>query len=94
MNAQSTADLLNEMVTLDKNAIQQLTMGAVPCNRALADHPTVLCRTMAENYFVGLLGILNGILLRDGDEIVKAVFNNEESAGEIGLARFEVAKYG
>jgi hypothetical protein len=69
--------LLNEAFMLDPAAIRALVDHRVPCNKELANHPTIQCGTaeswrkrrpkdhgVAENtvYVVGLLGLLNGIL--------------------------------
>lgn len=54
---------LNEIVKADRMALGALIEHRVPCNEALADHPTV--QAHSENgkpTTVGLLGILNGLV--------------------------------
>ena len=53
--------LLNEMVALDKPAIAALVANRVPCNEALADHPSIQVGVQNDGYHVGLLGVINGM---------------------------------
>jgi hypothetical protein len=70
--------LLNEMTQADREAVQLLVETRVPCNDALADHPTVQVHSERGRHTVGLLGILNGILGADdeGWGYVCAVFDD------------------
>ena len=65
--------MLNGAMELDADALHALAEFRVPCNAQLAAHPTIQVRTekvsstsgaatFTEQYKVGLLGILNGIL--------------------------------
>lgn len=62
-----TIALLNEILEKDRSAIEGLVNTRVPCNKELADHPTVQVghhfptTTEPPATTVGLLGILNGI---------------------------------
>jgi hypothetical protein len=61
-----TVQLLNDALILDAEAIKNLINARIPCNKALAGHPTIQvgCHGAgSENtgYRVGLLGIINGI---------------------------------
>jgi len=73
--------VLNECVALDREALHKLIETRVPCNRALADHPTVQVSSGAPGEFstVGLLGILNGIVGVDSDGwgFIAASFDEE-----------------
>lgn len=60
-------EFLNSLVKIDPYAIAELLCIKVPCNQALADHPTVDVEPSGYSTFiapgsfrVGLLGILNG----------------------------------
>lgn len=61
--------LMRELADLDLQAVRLMIETRVPCNYALATHPTVQVRRVpADNplaqvctYEVGLLGILNGL---------------------------------
>lgn len=68
--AQKIVDLLNEAVKLDKPAIAALIGFRVPCNDALAEHPTIQVGAQHGGMMVGWLGILNGIagFWEDGDK--------------------------
>ena len=53
-------EYLNELVRLDRKAVQSLICTRVPCNAALAGHPFVQVHVVAMCATVGLLGVLNG----------------------------------
>jgi hypothetical protein len=82
--------VLNEMAAADPEATRALAFTRVPCNRALADHPTieVLADDDMASFEVGLLGVVNGLAraLDPGlkDMAVAAVFNDGK------LVRFDV----
>lgn len=77
--------LLNEAVKVDRQAVQDLIECRVPCNKGLADHPTIQVSAFDEQtgeptpgeYKVGLLGILNGLFGTDceGWGFITANFN-------------------
>lgn len=54
-------DFLNSLVAKDADAVTTLIEQRVPCNQAMADHPTVQCLLTDNGGKVGLLGILNGL---------------------------------
>lgn len=56
---------LNEINEMDPTVLPALINFRVPCNQALADHPTVQVGHGQDGYEVGLLGILNGIFGAD-----------------------------
>ena len=61
-------DYLNELFKADPSAIAVLATNRVPCNQALADHPTCKCVAQHQGHHVGLLDIINGFLAsRDPD---------------------------
>ena len=53
---------LNELVALDKDAIERLIEARVPCNEKMASHPHVQVQGAEGNAVVGLLGIVNGLM--------------------------------
>lgn len=59
-------EFINDLIELDRQAITALWLNRVPCNQALADHPTVQVGEENGQFVVGLLGILNGLF--GGDE--------------------------
>lgn len=64
MEAVTLADAirtLNDINAADPAVLPALLNFRVPCNQALADHPTVQVGATDHGYVVGLLGILNGI---------------------------------
>ena len=58
--------ILNDAYKLDNAAIHSLVCNRVPCNKNLADHPTIVVDsntvTDTDTYAVGMLGIINGVL--------------------------------
>lgn len=56
-----TIAYLNELIEIDKPAIAALIANRVPCNEQLANHPTVQVVCQNDGYWVGFLGILNGL---------------------------------
>lgn len=56
--------LLNDAFEKDPEAIHELVTTRVPCNEAMADHPTIQVGVNwkgTSKYVVGVIGILNGI---------------------------------
>jgi hypothetical protein len=81
MNVEKIVDLLNELYFLDPELMRQLTVRRVPCNRALADHPTVTVLSPNEAdppYSCGLLGVINGIAGLDG-RVIGAVIEADDT---------------
>jgi hypothetical protein len=70
--AESVIVYMNEIMDKDRKAVHTLVELRVPCNDALADHPTV----QVTGNVVGLLGILNGLIgiKEDGMGYVAARF--------------------
>jgi hypothetical protein len=66
----AVVELLNEMHRLDSAATAALVSARVPCNDALAGHPTVQVGIRAEGCVVGLIGVINGILGMAGEPLV------------------------
>jgi len=62
-NVDKVVTYLNELVSLDREAIEHLVETRVQCNKDLADHPHVQVSEDEEgNFLVGLLGIVNGLM--------------------------------
>lgn len=83
-NSEAVIDFLNELLALDRDAIMRLMDYRTPCNAALAEHPTVQV-VGREDWRVGLLGILNGLLgTRDESEArsgwghITAVYDDDD----------------
>jgi hypothetical protein len=65
INIDDAIEALNSMLEADPAAMLALVGSRVPCNEALAEHPT--CQVSDEDgaLSVGLLGVLNGIYGKD-----------------------------
>ena len=63
VGAKMMVDFLNGLLNVDREAIEALTKTRIPCNKAMAEHPTV---QVGEIYWhktkcdLGLVGLLNG----------------------------------
>ena len=86
--AKQAVDVLNRALAEDPEAMRKLMSEAyVPCNRALADDPTIQVHTekvevggiLGDFFSVGALGLINGIIgiRQNGCGYVAAVFNLE-----------------
>lgn len=92
--AARVCDFLNGLLEIDRPAIAAMVANRLPCNLALADHPTVQAGAQHGGYNVGLLGILNGLCGKhdDGNGPICAVFDGEN--GFENLVRFKLTKDG
>lgn len=63
LSIDTALSILNEAMLLDPIAVRALIETRVPCNEALADHPTIQVHDPEDGSgpSVGFLGILNGI---------------------------------
>jgi len=77
-------DYLNELLELDRPAVAALIANRIPCNREMADHPSVQVSSQHGGYHVGMLGILNGIFGIDEEGFggIVAVFEEPFIEGE------------
>jgi hypothetical protein len=83
--AKQAVDVLNRALSEDPEAMRRLMSEAyVPCNRALADDPTIQVHTekvevggaLGDFFSVGALGLINGIIgIKNGHGYVAACFN-------------------
>jgi len=91
--AQHIVDMLNDMLERDKCAVAALLANRVPCNIELADHPTVQCQKQHGGYWVGLLGVLNGLCGNSAERqsgVIAAVFKEAPGEHYDTLDRFAV----
>lgn len=83
---------LNQAYTADHAALHALVCNRVPCNQALADHPTVLVDTNkvtpTETYAVGMLGIVNGVIEAMSGKRIAAMFTGADEQGRCRLIGF------
>ena len=81
---QDVCDLMNELLKLDYACASGLISYHQPCNKAIADHPTIQVRQYGdEEPTVGILGILNGIfgVREDGMGAICYEFDNDKIMG-------------
>jgi hypothetical protein len=55
-------NFLNELLKLDNDMINCLCFQRIPCNQLIVNHPSVQVSQINNNFCVGLLGILNGLI--------------------------------
>jgi len=61
---QDVCDLLNGLLETDREFIQNLINSRIPCNKDVADHPTIQVQGYKDYpnvHTCGILGILNGL---------------------------------
>ena len=62
-NDQMIVDYLNELVSIDKEAMHKLVEARVECNEELVNHSTVqVVKNDNGDDVVGFLGVLNGLI--------------------------------
>ena len=85
--AQSICHFMNDLVKFDKDAIHALIETRIICNQELANHPTVqvLQPKNSEIASVGLLGILNGFIGIDENQLGYIAANFDENNQLIGF---------
>jgi len=100
--------VLNEILMLDKKAIESLISNRVECNEALADHPTVQVGAIMNKtsscgkseymgseitgYNVGLLGIINGLFGVDENKCGYIAARYNDDGNLICFERFKVGE--
>jgi hypothetical protein len=62
MDIQHAIDALNAAFEQDPAAIRALLINVVPCNAALAAHPTIQCGELPDMTSVSALGLVNGVI--------------------------------
>lgn len=55
-------DVLNDALSRDPDALTRLVNLRVPCRKQLGDHPMIRIALHDNEYRIGILGLLNGIL--------------------------------
>jgi hypothetical protein len=87
--------LAQSIQAADPGALHTIICNRVPCNTALADHPTILVdvnsMTQPETFSVGMLGIINGILERTTGHRVAAKFSDGEQPVLLGCVEYAPA---
>jgi hypothetical protein len=78
MNIYEAVDKLNELHGLDPSVLNNLTKIMVPCNIAMAIHPTIQVSQEGEEFKIGMLGILNGLFSIGGNCIGARYDNNDQ----------------
>lgn len=71
--------VLNRALQSDPDAIQNLINHRVKCNTVLAEDPTIQIGLQDDEYVVGMLGIINGLLGVDENScgFISAVFDDD-----------------
>jgi len=81
VTVQDVCDLFNDVIEKDPGCAKALIETRVPCNAAIADHPTIQVMAEGDETRVGLLGFLNGMfgIGEDGMGPICVVMNDDGS---------------
>lgn len=67
INIEQVIKFLNSALETDPAAVTDLVEARVGCSQKLADHPTIQVEAALGGYWVGPLGVLNGLFGVDAD---------------------------
>lgn len=88
--------ILNEGFKADPGAMHALCSNRVPCNAALALHPSILvgdvptgARPQSELFCVGAIGLLNGVVEALTGERVAQKWTDEKRPTMLGFCRYQ-----
>lgn len=89
-------EMLNELLAVDRAAIEQLFHTRAVANASLLDHPTVQVREGADGYpsTVGFLGLLNGLTSAQGWVLVAVMDDDGRTIREFVLGELRPAAGG
>lgn len=84
-------DFLNELLEIDRVAVHALVSTRMPCNEEMARHPTVQVAVQNGGFYVGPLGVLNGLFGSDEDfwGPIQMVFEDDPDSNFPRLVRFQ-----
>jgi hypothetical protein len=78
---ETVLSVLNSAFAADPGAIQALCENRVPCNRLLAEHPSIQVCVDRYEALVGALGLLNGVLEALGVPLVASQWDGQRMVG-------------
>ncbi len=94
MQLDKVIECLNDAWRRDPLAMRTFLINTIPCNQALADHPTVIVDQYEDGYVVRTMGLLNGCLEAAGIGRVAASFSSEaDSEGKRKFLGFTWYRY-
>lgn len=70
-------DVLNRAFAADPAAIHSMLCVRIPCNRALADDPTVVVEPGHVGYTLDVMGLINGLLSELGQPLISTYTDDE-----------------
>lgn len=84
---EDVVNLLNGMLSLDRDAFERLISYRVDCNQQLADHGTIQVGIFNGSPKVGIIGVINGLFGVDGEGYgaIVAYFDEAGNLGRFGL---------
>lgn len=82
-SAKEVAEFLEELRTLDSNAISALFNNYVPCSQDTVNHDHVIVDGSDEKPTLGVLGLINGLLTKCGSKEVIYVIKDESSSDKV-----------
>ena len=85
---EKAVNLLNKCLKTDREAISKLCDKRVSVSKKLTKHPTIQVQNNSKSYYLGILGILNGIFT-ENNEFIVAVYKKEDPCI---IDKFEIKK--
>lgn len=94
MNETPAVRVLNRLFEKDPDAAYAFARNQIPCNRALADDPAIVCvgRFSGTGFLTSALGLVNGILAEMGQPLAAAVWSDGGDQGQQKLLGFTECK--
>ena len=88
--AKKIVDYLNELLKIDRPVIAAFITNRIPCSKKLANHPTVQAAAQHGGFYVGFLGLLNGLcgIHENGVGPICFMFKPEDGNNMMMLDRF------
>lgn len=76
MDAKQCAEFLNQAMDLDPDCLESFFKVRIPCNTAIAEHPTIQVGDVGLRF----IGLLNGMLLSSGSPDVVVEVREDDGA--------------
>lgn len=80
-------EALNAAFAADPKAMREIFAWSTGCNKTLADHPTVQVGDREGEYYVRVIGILNGVIEPITGERIAMLYDDDKNF--VGFVKFK-----